>query len=87
MAGRPFANRLRSVADQPQRLADPRHHRVAGVGALGAMDALHLQTFADVDPGRAGDHASRAVDAVAVCLSGFTTGTDPPARLAAAMVM
>src|SRR5690606_10267454 len=39
------------------------HHHVAGVGALGAADALELQAVSDVDAGGADLHAAQAVDA------------------------
>src|SRR5690606_33015369 len=41
------------------------HNDVAGIDALGAADAFHLQAVADVDTGRAGAYAGAAVDAVA----------------------
>src|SRR5690606_42158076 len=60
--------RQRVVADEAARLADLVHALVAGVDALGAADALHLQAVADVDAGGADHHATLAIDAVAPLL-------------------
>ena len=53
------------VANQSPRLADTLHDGVAGIRALGAVNALHLQAVADVDAGGTRLHAGAAVDAVA----------------------
>lgn len=56
---------LRRVADQADRLFDLGHDRIASVDALGAVDTLHLQAIADIDPCGAGGDTGAAVDAVA----------------------
>ena len=68
---------------RPARLLDLGHDRVAGVDALRAVDALHLQAVADVDAGRAGEHARAAVDAVAGAASGGRFALSRAARRAA----
>jgi len=55
----------RGISDEPFGLSDARHDVVARIRALRAVDALHLETVADVDAGRTGLHAGAAVDAVA----------------------
>ena len=61
------------------------HHVVAGVDALGAVDALHLQALADVDAGRTGADAEIAVDAIP--RGAFLFLAPPPSRLTATRVV
>src|SRR5690606_3491163 len=59
----------RVVADEPARPPQLVHDFVAGVDAVGAADAFHLQAVPDIDPGRTDRNAAEAVDAVASFLS------------------
>src|SRR5690606_24959833 len=52
------------VADQAAGVAHFVHDRITGVDTRGAPDALHLQTIANVDAGRAHLHAELAIDAI-----------------------
>src|SRR5690606_14044666 len=56
---------LGGVADEAELAAELGHDGVAGVDALGAVDALHLEAVADVDAHGADLDAHAAVDAVA----------------------
>src|SRR5690606_33118741 len=56
---------LGGVADEAELAAELGHDGVAGVDALGAVDALHLEAVADVDAHGTDLDAHAAVDAVA----------------------
>src|SRR5690606_42109102 len=50
----------RVVADEPARPPQLVHDFVAGVDAVGAADAFHLQAVPDIDPGRTDRNAAEA---------------------------
>ena len=67
-----FEGVLAAVSDESFRFFDTAHDIVASVDALGAMDAFHLQSVADIDTGGAYGGTVSAIDAVPLgCCGAF----------------
>ncbi len=55
---------LARVSNQPLRLANPTHDRIACIDALSAVNAFHLKSIANVDPSWANRCAMSTIDTV-----------------------